>query len=262
MKDYYKILGVERSATADEIKRAYRKLASQHHPDKGGDTNKFQEIEEAYRILGDAEQRSAYDNPRPNFNGFEFHSDTPFDLDSIFNMFGTRFQDARQQRRPQNARISLWIKLEDVARGGRRPISVGTPRGNQTVEIEIPVGINDGDTVQYPGLAPGGLDLLVTFRVQPDPTWHRNGSNLLREQTVPIWDLITGAEVEIRDLTGSTLLLNIPPMTQPGTTLRLKGRGLPQRYAVNGDLLVRVQAVIPPNVPQDIIDAVERNRTR
>ena len=172
MKDYYSILGVGRTAASDEIKRAYRKLASQHHPDKGGDTARFQEIEEAYRVLSDPQQRAQFDNPRSNFGGFRFH-EQPFDFNTIFNMFGTQFQHPQRQQRPAQARMSLWIQLSDVASGGKRTVSVGSSAGSQIVELDIPVGIDDGATVAYPGLAPGGIDLVVTFRIHPNPRWQR-----------------------------------------------------------------------------------------
>jgi DnaJ-class molecular chaperone len=142
VKNYYQILGVSSTASTDEIKRAYRRLASQHHPDKGGDTARFQEIEEAYRVLSDADQRSEYDNPGVRIN---INSGQPFDFDNIFNMFGARFQ----QRQAASARVMLWISLRDVAQGGKRVISVASSQGQSNVEIVIPPGVQDGDSVRY-----------------------------------------------------------------------------------------------------------------
>lgn len=257
MKNYYEILGVKTSASQDEIKRAYRKLASQHHPDKGGDTQKFQEIQEAYAVLSDDQKRAAYDNPQQNF-GFQFNSNGPFDFDSIFDIFGARF--GQQQQRPRYARMSLWITLADAVTGGPRTVSVGTHNGVHAVEIEIPSGIDDGDSVQYPGLAPGGMDLVITFRIHPDPRFQRNGSNLITDHTVNIWDLILGCQTSIRDVKNTTLTLTVPPRTQPGTLLRLKGRGLSQRHNTPGDLLVRIHARIPDQIPDELLNQIEQTR--
>jgi curved DNA-binding protein len=257
MKDYYKSLGVERNASQDDIKRAFRRLASQHHPDKGGDTAKFQEIQEAYAVLGDEQKRAAYDNPQANFGGFNFQGNGPFDFDSIFDIFGAKFS---QQQRPRYAKMTLWITLADTVIGGRRTVSVGTHNSVQAVEIEIPAGIDDGDTVQYPGLAPGGLDLVITFRIHPDPRFHRQGSNLVTDHTVSIWDLILGCQTAIRDVRNVTLTLTVPPRTQPGTLLRLKGRGLAQRHGVPGDLLVRMQTRIPDHISEELINQIEKTR--
>jgi DnaJ-class molecular chaperone len=262
MTDYYQTLGVDRNATPDEIKRAYRKLASQHHPDKGGDKNKFQEIEAAYRTLSDPQQRAQYNNPSPFGNGgfnFNFRTDSPFNFDSIFNAFGAQFHHPHQQR-TQQARMSLWITLQDVADGGRKTISVGTQQGTMTVEIEIPLGIDDGDTVQYPKTGPMGMDLLITFRIHPNARWARQGPNLTTEQNVSIWDLILGSEITIRDIQNNTLSLTIPPKTQPGTVFRLRDRGLKQRSGTSGDLFVKIQAVIPDNIPDSVIDAIKKTQ--
>lgn len=262
MKDYYKTLGVERSASADEIKKAYRKLASQHHPDRGGDTAKFQEIEEAYRILSDPQQRQAYDNPMPNFGGFGPGGPgmQGFDFDTIFDIFGARF--GQHPQRPRLARMSLWITLRDVAQGGPRTITVGTQSGTQAVEIEIPQGIEDGDTVQYPGLAPGGIDLVVTFRIHPDPKWARQGLTLSTEHVATAWDLLLGGETVIRDILGRELSMTIPPNTQPGTVMRLRAKGLRHRNGALGDLMVRLQARWPDNISPNILDAIRQNRTQ
>jgi curved DNA-binding protein len=259
MKDLYQTLGVAKNATADEIKRAYRKLASKYHPDKGGDKTKFQEIQTAYATLSDSDRRAAYDNPRPDFGNFESRGQGPFDFQTIFDIFGTRFQHPHQQR-TQQARMSLWITLSDVAQGVKKTISIGTPSGTTAAEIEIPLGINDGDSVQYPGIGPGGIDLIIMFRIHPDPRFQRQGVNLICEHAVNVWDLILGAEITLRDILNNTLALNIPARTQPGTVFRLRGRGLPQTGGPGGDLLVRLQAVIPDHIPTELIDHIKQTR--
>lgn len=260
MQNPYQTLGVNRDATPDDIKRAYRRLASQHHPDKGGDKVKFQEIQGAYDVLTDPQKRQQYDNPSPFGNNgggfnFNFRQGTPFDFENIFNAFGAQFHQ-QQQPRQQHARMTLWITLEDVAQAGKKAVSVGTTQGNFTVEIEILPGLEEGATVQYPGIGPNGMDLLVTFRIHNHPRWERSGPNLTTEHQVDVWDLITGAEVEVRDIMNNTLSVTIPPRTQPGTTFRLKNRGLKQRNAPNGDLFVRIQARIPDHIPESIITAI------
>ena len=255
MIDYYSTLGVSRTATQDEIKRAFRKLASQHHPDKGGDTARFQEIQAAYDTLGDSAKRQQYDNPRPQFNNLNQAGGPQFDFDTIFNVFGTQFGQ-RQQRQPAVSRANLTITLADVATGGKRTIGIG----QSTVEIEIPAGINDNDSVQYRGIGPHGSDLVITFRIAPSPTWQRQGSNLLTEHEVNIWDLILGSETTVKDLLGNEITIVVPKGTQPGARLRLRGRGLPGRTGP-GDMLVQVQAVIPKDIPTDLLDLIEQKRT-
>jgi curved DNA-binding protein len=262
MQNPYQTLGVERNASPDEVKRAYRKLASQHHPDKGGDKTRFQEIQSAYDTLSDPNRRAAYDNPGSTFQNFGFPSNGAFDFQTVFDIFGARFQQPHQQRMPQQARMSLWITLEDAARGGRRTISVGSQQGTVTVEIEIPLGIEDGNNVQYAKTGPMGTDLLITFRIHPNPRWSRQGPNLTTEQTVTVWDLILGAEIAVRDILGNTLSLTVPPRTQPGTMFRLRGRGLNQRAGAPGDLFVQVSARIPDHIPESVIQAIEQARNQ
>lgn len=261
MKDYYATLGVQRTATPDEVKRAYRKLASQHHPDKGGDTARFQEIEEAYRVLSDPQQRAHYDQPRPQMNQFHFNmGQGGFDFDTIFNMFGARVNPG--QHRPAQARMNLWIQLTDVAQGGHRAVSVGSAQGQQVVEIEIPLGVEDGETFNYPGIAPGGIDLIVTYRIHNNPRWQRQGLNVYTEQPVNIWTLITGGEIQIKDLLGKELTVGIPPRCQPGTTLRCRNRGIKHRAGNTGDLLLRVQAQIPAEISPELIDHIRAETDR
>lgn len=264
MKDYYNILGVTRSSGQDEIKKAYRRLASQHHPDKGGNKERFQEIQEAYAVLGDEAKRREYDTPKAQTH-FNWGAGMPggMNLDDIFNMFG-----AGVRQRQMNPRIQLWISLEDVAKGGPRPISLQVGERTANIEIEIPIGINDGDTIRYPRLSPDGQDLIIVYRIKPDPRWQRDGRNITTDRQVSIYDLMLGGEVPIEDLTGSILILTIPPRTQPGSLLRMRGRGLPSSAIPGraggppGDLLVRVQGYIPTELPADLIDAVRRAQGR
>ncbi len=263
MKDYYKTLSVDRAATPDQIKQAYRRLASQHHPDKGGDTAQFQEIQEAYSVLSDPAKRQQYDNPRPQFGGFS-GGNTPFDFDAIFDMFGADLRGQRQQRIP---RISLWISLADVMTGGPRVVSLQMNNTVSNVEVNIPAGIHDGDTVRYPGLAPGGGDLVVVYRVKPDPKWFQSGKDVTVEIVVDIWDLILGCDLKVADLVGNQLSVTVPSETQPNALLRARGRGLPSRQLPGdwnkeppGDMLIRLSARITTPVDPAIKDAIRKSR--
>ena len=263
-KDYYSVLGVGRDASPETIKKAYRRLASKHHPDKaGGDHKRFQELQQAYDTLSDPQKRQAYDNPNPfsHHQGPNPFGGGGFDFQNIFDMFGVRGGFHHQQPR-QRAHMTLWITIHDVAAGGRRPVSVGTPQGTSTVEIEIPRGIDDGDALQYPGIAPGGIDLVVTFRVHPHPGWIRQGLTLIHEHPLSVWDLIEGCSLPINDLLGNRLEITVQPGTQPGTTLRLKGRGLQKAGHTDGDLLIKLAATIPTDISEDLRQAIARERSK
>jgi curved DNA-binding protein len=264
MTDYYQTLGVARNATDDEIKKAFRKLAMKHHPDRGGDEKKFKEINEAYDTLGDATKRQHYDNPqvRINVNGNPFHgSGGPFDFDTIFEMFGARMHPRNQQAQ-RNQRITIWIPLEDAVVGGPRTVSIQTQSGVQALEITIPPGINDNENVRYPGLAPGGHDLVVNYRVHGHPAWQRDGQDLYTERGVDFWQLIMGGTLEITDLQGRVLSLAIPPRTRPGTMLRARGRGITREGHSPGDLMVRLKAELPEHIPQEIIEILEKQANK
>ena len=254
MKNHYQTLGVERTATPDEIKQAYRRLAGQHHPDKGGDKNRFQEIQAAYNIIGDAAKRASYDNPQSQFGGGH-----GFDFNDIFSMFGQNFhQQAR--RGAGHVRLTLWITLHDVAVGGSRTVNLGTAAGTSTVAIDIPIGINDGDNVQYSGIGPGGADLVVQFRVHPHQQWERHGLNLIIDQKVSLWDLILGGNFNVASITNAQLTTTVPAGTQPGTLLRLRGQGLQDRNGNQGDVFVRVSTYLPTHIAPEITDAIRKHR--
>lgn len=261
MKDHYATLGVARSATAEDIKRAYRRLASQHHPDKGGDTAKFQQIEEAYRVLGDPGSRQEYDNPA-QFARFSRQAGAPFDFDSIFDVFGARFGAAASAQRA-TTKAQIWVGLKDVVMGGRRTISVSSPRGQSNIEIEIPASIEDGDMVRYPGVAPGGGDMVISFRIRPEPNWSVQDNNLITDQSVSIWDLIMGTTIKIRTLDEREIEVSVPARTQPNTLLRVKGLGIKSRHnPVQGDLFVKLQARLPEIISPDLISQIDQERHR
>ena len=260
MSDPYQTLGVSQNATQDEIKKAYRKLASATHPDKGGDTKKFQDIQAAYAILSDEQKRAQYDNPSKNVE-FNFNGPAGFDFSSIFNMFGggggPGFPPNGRHPGQTQTRMSLWITLQDVAVGGNRTVSVGTQHGTSNIEIEIPLGINDGDNVQYTGIGPGGTDLIINYRIHPNPKWQRSGLTVVTEHTVSIWDCLAGCNTEVADLLGNQYTVNIPPLTPPGSLMRLKDKGLRNRQGKFGDLLIRVQAKMPSAISEDLLTMIK-----
>ena len=138
-------------------------------------------------------------------------------------------------------------------------MSLGTAQGASTVEINVPQGINDGDNVQYAGIGPGGADLVVTFRIKPDNIWQRQGLNLVQDQRISIWDLVLGGTLQVSDILNNQLQITIPAGTQPGTLLRARGRGIPAN-GQQGDMFVRVHAVLPTNIAPEIKQAIQNHR--
>lgn len=259
MTDHYATLGVPKTASPDEIKRAFRKLASQHHPDKGGDTAQFQAIQAAYDTLGDAAKRAAYDNPAPQFSGFGAGNGPHFNMHDIFGqMFGG--QSPFGQRRSNQVRTTIWTTLEEVAQAGSRTMQVRSDAGTSTVQIQIPPGIEDGDNVQYSGVGPNGTDLVVQYKIHPHAQWRREGLTLHTDHAVSIWDLILGSDTEIRTILGTGVVIRVPAHSQPGTVMRLRGHGLANSQGQRGDVMIRLQAQIPATIAPEILAAIQQHR--
>jgi len=238
-------------------------MASQHHPDRGGETSLFQDIQEAYDTLSDPQRRAAYDSPPPRFQT-HFSGSSPFDFNEIFQVFGVNIRPNGTSSRSSPPRMQLWLDLTDIIQGGPRIVSVQTDHGINNIEINIPPGLQDGDNIRYPGLAPGGRDLVINYRIRPDQRFQRDGLNLITEHRVPIWDLILGTEITILGPTNQKFLLTVPARTQPNSLLRLKGKGLPSRrlpgdnpHGASGDLLVRMIAVIPEHIEPDVLAVIQ-----
>jgi curved DNA-binding protein len=254
--DHYQTLGVDRTASLEEIKRAYRRLASQHHPDKGGDKTRFQEIQQAYDVLGDPQRRADYDRPASRIH----INQGDFNINDFFNMFaaGGMPRDVRARA----VRMNLWVTYRDMLEPGPRTVSIATPQGQSNVSLEIPVGIEDGESVRYTRLAPGGLDLVVTFRIRAEPGWTHHGRDLITDVLVSVWDLILGAPIRVSCPDGRDFEVTVPARTQPGHQLRIRSQGLPTKTGGRGDLLLKMLAVIPESLPQTLLDEIQKTRDK
>lgn len=264
---YYDILGVAKEANADEIKRAYRKLASQHHPDKGGDKNKFQEIEQAYRTLSDDSKRQHYDMQLNGGGHKEFHFHSAGmghpDIDAIFRQFGfggDPFGGFRQQqRRNKDLRIEIPVPLATTLAEQTKTISVATTNGERTtVEVTIPRGVTSGTNIRYTGLGdnlfntiPRG-DLYVQFNVHNADNFVVHGIDLYTPISVNCLLAITGGTATVTGLDEKVFELSIPKGTQAGTRFRLGGQGL---YQMNSSFRGDLYAEVIVTVPTDLSDA-------
>jgi len=261
--DYYSTLGVPKGASEDEIKKAYRKLAMQHHPDRGGDQNKFQKIQEAYDTLGNAHKRQQYDNPQPQGfggDGFHFQFNGGSGFEDIFAQFGFGgpFQ---QQRKNKDLRIQIELDLVGTLYDQNKTVSVQTTTGTrETVQVNIPRGIRSGQQMRFPGLGdnmfntiPRG-DLFVHFAVRPDPQFAVEGDDVVYHAVIDALDAITGTTIDVPNLESKVYRMTVPAGTTHGTRMRLPNQGL---YNLNqptrGHLIVEIQLSVTARTSDEAV---------
>lgn len=259
--DYYSILGVPKTASQEEIKKAYRKLAMRYHPDKGGDESKFKEINEAYDTLGDAEKRSNYDTPQPRFTSQSFNGN-PFASgfeDIMSQMFGHRHHQARPKN--SDVRVKVRLDFEEIMTGKKIIAAYRLRNGKEeTVNLDVPPGARDGDTIKFAGLGDNALpgprgDLYVIIHVNNKPGWSRNGNDLMTKIKVDCLKMIVGTTITVNTLDDRTLELKIPKGTKNNTTFSANGYGVPDIHSgQRGKLLITVEAEITTNLSENSIN--------
>lgn len=281
-KDYYKILGVDRNASDEEIKRTYRKLALKYHPDKNPDkdaADRFKEINEAYEVLGDPAKRAKFDQLGASYKAWERMGGQPGGFDwsqwvggapggvrvevgdlgdllggfsDFFNaIFGDmpvsgRSTSRRTPGRGRDIEQNVQINLMEAYIGTTRTFM----RDGRRLEVKIPPGSKTGTKVRVSGQGQSGQrssgDLYLVVTVEPDPRFERKGDDLYTDVNIGLYVTMLGGEVNVAT-PGGEVLLTIPPESQPGQQFRLKGRGMPNLNKPNkrGDLYVRLKVNLP-----------------
>lgn len=299
-KDYYEILGVPRSASEAEIKKAYLKLARKNHPDANPDDKKakerFQEIQKAYDVLGDAKKRAQYDqlgaayeqfeqggggayaggNP---FQGFDFTqafggAEMPEGAGSPFEELFRQFTGASRRggrrttppRRGADIQHELVVPFRTAITGGEAHIAVRRPSGRvENIAVKIPAGIESGKRIRLSGQGEPGSngvpgDLYILVKVDEHPSFRRQGNDLIVKTPVTLSEAVLGAKVEIPTPKGE-ILLTIPPGTSSGKRIRVKGHGV-STNAGTGDLYAEIQIVLPDTIDSDLEAALKKNAQR
>lgn len=280
-KDYYKTLGVAKSATAEEIKKAYRKLVRKHHPDvsRASDADrKTKEINEAYAVLGDADKRAEYDalasglhgrapfGPGatagahgfgrqgsqqrafyPGGNGGAFSEDDF--LSDLFAHVGRQRQGQAFAQRGDDIHATITVALQDAYHGAERVVRLQAPDGERQVKVMIPKGVLPGQQVRVHGQGLPGRqggeagDLVLDVELRADRRYRIDGRHVIARLPVAPWEAALGAAIDVPTPSG-TLSVHVPAGSQGGRKLRLKGRGIPAHPA--GDLFLELEVVLPP----------------
>lgn len=279
-RDYYEVLGVSKSASADEIKKSYRKLAKQYHPDANQDDPsaqaKFSEITEAYEVLSDSDKRAKFDQYGQHWNkvqggggggrspfggggggagGFDFE-------DLLGGMFGggggrgggNPFGGGRRAAATKGANVETEIRVpfQMGVNGGEYELTVNGER----LTVKVPAGMDDGGKIRLsgqgnPGQAGPG-DLIVTVRVSAHPWFRRDGSNLIVDVPITPLEAVLGSKVDVPTLMDGTIVMTIPAGTNSGSKLRLRGKGsIDRKTKQPGDQLVVIKIVSPKELPED-----------
>lgn len=276
--DYYKVLGIDKSATEADIKKAYRKMARKHHPDLNPNDEKakalFQEINEANEVLSDPEKRKKYDKYGKDWkhseeferqqqqrqqrgstrqDSFEAYDDQ--DFSSFFeSMFGSRAGGGRQRTssyKGQDYASEIRLNILDILVSQKQTLTVN----GKNIRITIPAGVENGQTIKISGHGAEGLnggpkgDLYISFVIENNTKFKRDGNNLFLDVPVDLYKAILGGELEVETLT-SKVKLTVQPGIQPGTKVKLKGKGMPvyKKDSEFGDLIITYQVKIPTNL--------------
>lgn len=291
-KDYYKILGVERKASADDIRSAYRKLAMKYHPDKNpGDKkaeDKFKDINEAYQVLSDEQKRARYDQLGSAYSNFRTSGGRPGDfrwddwfqqqqgagqrgnVDDMFgggggatfsDFFRTIFGEAvrssargQQSQQETGYQQELSISFQEAYEGTMRQLQTNSRK----LQVRIPAGVKTGSKVRVAGAGPEGTDLYLVIQVEDESRFERDGSDLTTTSTVSVFTVILGGEAEV-DTPNGKVKLSIPAGTQPDQVFRLAGRGMPHLKSptTKGDLFVKLKVQIPKYLSSKQIELIE-----
>jgi DnaJ-class molecular chaperone len=295
--DPYKVLGVDKGAKQDEIKKAYRKLAKKLHPDlhpgDPGKKSEFQAVSAAYDLLGDPEKRRRFDageidaqgHERPERQFYHDYASHPGakryepggdageyeDMSDLFaDIFGTRQRGGGGathehgfHARGRDMRYHLEVDFMDAARGAKRAITM--PDGKM-IEVSIPAGLEDGQTLRLRGKGAAGIgqgppgDALITVGVRPHPVFTRNGSNIEMELPITFDEAVLGAKVDVPTISGR-VAVTIPKGVSSGRQLRLKGKGFPVGKAAYGDLILRLKIVLPQKIDEEMEEIAKRWRS-
>jgi curved DNA-binding protein len=246
--DHYETLGVSKDASQQDIKKAYRKLASKHHPDKGGDQEQFKRVQAAYDTLSDPEQRAQYDNPNP-FEGFgQGFGNSPF-ADIFGDIFGQRRHNAyqRQVQNPDGI-VDLGVTLLQTYTGS----TVVVNTGYGSYELNIPQGVADGTRLRLAGKGPvrdkrlPAGDLIVRLHIEYPDNWGRDREHLFLRHNINAIDAMTGCSITIVHVDNKKYELKIPAGIEHGSRLKMSGLGMKiPDYGVVGDLYVIIELDIP-----------------
>jgi molecular chaperone DnaJ len=280
-KDFYKILGVSKNAPTDEIKKKYRSLARQLHPDKNkGDVKleeQFKAVSEAYDILGDDKKRAEYDEARSLFErggmraptgGGNYPNNQGGDFGDIFgggnpqDIFANLFGGGRRgPRKGQDLQTEATITFKESIFGTTLDLKLSTDGGAaQNISARVPVGVNDGAKIRVKGKgAPGEAgpgDLFILLHVKAHPVFARKGENLTITLPVTFPEAALGADIKVPTLAGEDITVRLAPGTSNGRVLRVKGRGV-SKGGVTGDLLVTVEVQVPKRLDQKAEEALK-----
>lgn len=287
-EDFYQILGVSRTATADEIKKAYKKLSRKYHPDKNqGDKNaekQFKKIQVAYSVLSDPESRKKYDTYGANWDkvagpeGFDSGrwstgpggidlSDILGEMFSGFGGFGDmgggRTRGGWQQpvARPakgEDVSLEITVPFLTAVEGGEHDLRYRYGGQEKRLSVKIPAGVDDGAVIRlkgegHPGFQGGPAgDLKLTLRIEPHPWFRREGNNVLLELPLTVPEAVLGSKVEVPTLSEGTVVVSIPPGSSSGRKIRLKGMGIPDRQTkARGDQYVQIKIVVPRQLDEE-----------
>jgi DnaJ-class molecular chaperone len=266
-RDYYEVLGVKREAGEDEIKRAYRQLAREHHPDRNpGDKNaeaRFKEVQEAYDVLSDKDKRAQYDQyghagPQVGSNGegggFQWGGGfgegtqiNPADLEEFLrhagmgDFFGPRMRGGRGRRGAPREPLTAEVRVpfETAVLGGTMTL---TAYGRE-IDVRIPEGANDGQTLRLRGQGTGGADLHLRLHIDAHPYFRREGNDIVLTAPITIAEAVLGGKIDVPTVSGDKLSVKVPAGTSSGGRLRLRGKGVK-----GGDQYVEIKIVAPTHL--------------